>query len=169
MHPFPNPFQTKFFLPLAMISLAIRYRQSRALCEILKVYAQEEKLRRRRRSKSKGSGCLLHQKMFKFLVLEISSPVFSVNINEGKCSKQLFILPISRVIGKEQCLREKNSDAIKEAIISKTVTRSRRLQAKGETCTLQTGKRCYNAINIKRLCACVCAQLTWICLNHNIV
>ena len=29
-----------------------------------------------------------------------------------------------------------------------TVTPSRRLQAKGEMCTLQTGKLCYNAINI---------------------
>ena len=50
-------------------------------------YAQEEKLRLGRRSKSKGSGCMLHQKMFKFRVSEISSPVFSVKINEGKCSK----------------------------------------------------------------------------------
>ena len=30
----------------------------------------------------------------------------------------------------------------------KTVTSSRRLQAKDEMCTLQSGKRCYNAINI---------------------
>ena len=29
-----------------------------------------------------------------------------------------------------------------------TVTPSRRLQAKGEMCILQTGKLCYNAINI---------------------
>ena len=63
------------------------YKPSRALCEILKVYAREEKLRHRRRSKSKGSGCVLRQKMFKFRISEISSPVFSVNINEGKCSK----------------------------------------------------------------------------------
>ena len=58
-----------------------------ARSEILKVCAREEKLRRRRRSKFKGSGCVLHQKMFKFRVSEISSPVFSVNINEKKCSK----------------------------------------------------------------------------------
>ena len=51
----------------------------------------------------------------------------------------------------------------------KTVKVSRRLQAKGETCTLQTGKLCYNAINIKRSCACVCTSLTSIYLNHNIV
>ena len=30
----------------------------------------------------------------------------------------------------------------------KTVTPSRKLHAKGEMCTLQTGKLCYNAINI---------------------
>ena len=30
----------------------------------------------------------------------------------------------------------------------KTVTTSGTLQAKGEMCTLQTGKLCYNAINI---------------------
>ena len=38
----------------------------------------------------------------------------------------------------------------------KTVTPSRRLQAKGEMCTLQTGKLCYNAINIsyvRNLCS----------------
>ena len=58
-----------------------------ARSEILKVCARKEKLRRRRRSKFKGSGCVLHQKMFKFRVSEISSPVFSVNINEKKCSK----------------------------------------------------------------------------------
>ena len=58
-----------------------------ARSEILKVCAREEKLRRRRRSKFKGSGCVLHQKMFKFRVSEISSPVFSVNMNERKCSK----------------------------------------------------------------------------------
>ena len=58
-----------------------------ARSEILKVCTREEKLRRRRRSKFKGSGCVLHQKMFKFRVSEISSPVFSVNINEKKCSK----------------------------------------------------------------------------------
>ena len=36
----------------------------------------------------------------------------------------------------------------------KTVTPSRRLQAKGETCSLQTGKLCYNA-NLTSLCLCM--------------
>ena len=43
----------------------------------------------------------------------------------------------------------------------KTGTPLRTLQAKGEMCTLKTGKRCYNVINIYQLrpCACVCAEL----------
>ena len=38
----------------------------------------------------------------------------------------------------------------------KTVTPSRRLQAKGEMCTLQTGKLCYNAININYVIVLIC-------------
>ena len=43
----------------------------------------------------------------------------------------------------------------------KTGTPSRTLQAKGEMCTLKTGKLCYNVIKIYQLrpCACVCAEL----------
>ena len=33
---------------------------------------------------------------------------------------------------------------------------SRRLQAKGEMCTLQTGKLCYNAININYVLVLIC-------------
>ena len=51
---------------------------------------------------------------------------------------------ISSVIGKVQCLRQKR------------VTPSRRLQAKGEMCTLQTGKLCYNAININHVLVLIC-------------
>ena len=52
----------------------------------------------------------------------------------------MLILPISNAIGKVQCLWPKrvNSDVMKEIT-----------QAKGETSILQTGKLCYNAINIK--------------------
>ena len=38
----------------------------------------------------------------------------------------------------------------------KTVTPSRRFQAKGEMCTLQTGKLCYNAININYVLVLIC-------------
>ena len=38
----------------------------------------------------------------------------------------------------------------------KTVTSSRMLQAKGEMCTLQTGKLCYNAININYVLVFIC-------------
>ena len=44
----------------------------------------------------------------------------------------------------------------------KTIMPSNRLPEKGETSTLQTGKLCYNAININSLvlvCVCVCAEL----------
>ena len=50
----------------------------------------------------------------------------------------MFILPISGVIGKVQTVYGKG----------KTVTPSRTLQTKSEMCTLQTGKLCYDAINI---------------------
>ena len=41
---------------------------------------------------------------------------------------------------------------------SKTVTPSRTLQAKGEMCTLQTGKLCCNAININYVLVLVYVQ-----------
>ena len=40
----------------------------------------------------------------------------------------------------------------------KTVTPSKALQAKGEMCTLQTGKLCYNAININYVLVLVYVQ-----------
>ena len=40
----------------------------------------------------------------------------------------------------------------------KTVTPSRTLQAKGEMCTLQTGKLCYNAIDINYILVLVYMQ-----------
>ena len=40
----------------------------------------------------------------------------------------------------------------------KTVTPTRTLQAKGEMCTLQTGKLCYNAININYVLVLVYVQ-----------
>ena len=36
------------------------------------------------------------------------------------------------------------------------MTPSRSLQAKGEMCTLQTGKLCYNAININYVLVLIC-------------
>ena len=39
-----------------------------------------------------------------------------------------------------------------------TVTPTRTLQAKGEMCTLQTGKLCYNAININYVLVLVYVQ-----------
>ena len=47
------------------------------------------------------------------------------------------MLPTSSINGKVECKRKKG----------KTVMPSRRLQAKGETVTLQRGKLSYNAIN----------------------
>ena len=41
---------------------------------------------------------------------------------------------------------------------AKTVMPSRRLQAKGEMCTLQTGKLCCNAININKVLVPVYVQ-----------
>ena len=38
-----------------------------------------------------------------------------------------------------------------------TVTPSRGLQAKGEVCTLQTGKLCYNVININYVLVFICS------------
>ena len=40
----------------------------------------------------------------------------------------------------------------------KTVTPTRTLQAKGEMCTLQTGKLCYNAMNINYVLVLVYVQ-----------
>ena len=54
----------------------------------------------------------------------------------------MFILPIFSVIGKSRySVQQREKKA-------KTVTLSTRLQAKGEMCTLQMGKPCYNATNI---------------------
>ena len=53
-------------------------------------------------------------------------------------------IAISSVIGKVQCLRQKR------------VTPSRGLRAKGEMCTLQTGKLCNNAININYVPVLIC-------------
>ena len=87
--------------------------------KLLKVYARKEKVDHRRRPKLWGLGASFPRE-------------FSVDEFEGKCNSQLFILTISIVICKVQCLREKkkeyNSDAIKE------------VHAKDETSTLQTGK-----------------------------
>ena len=67
---------------------------------------------------------------------------FSVNKDEGKCSNKLlnnnyFTHLRYRLFPAK---KGKKSNAIK--------TPSRKLQAKGELCTTQTGKLCYNAINI---------------------
>ena len=71
-------------------------------------YAQEEKLRLGRRSKSKGSGYMLHQKILKFRVSEISSPVFSVKMQkENAVNSCLFYPSLVLSVGKVQCLREK--------------------------------------------------------------
>ena len=54
----------------------------------------------------------------------------------------------------------------------KTVTPSRRLQAKGGMCTLQTGKLCYNAINInyvRNLCSYAELQENSISLSWSFV
>ena len=59
----------------------------------------------------------------------------------------MFILPIPSVIAEVYCLRQKNG---------KKGTPSRRLQAKGEMCTLQTGKLCHNAINIDYVLVLIC-------------
>ena len=57
----------------------------------------------------------------------------SVNKNEGKCNSYLFTLLLSSVICKVHCLPRENK--------GKTMTPLKRLQAKGETSTLQTGKK----------------------------
>ena len=58
---------------------------------------------------------------------------FSANKYEGKCNSYLFSLPISSAICKVQCLPRENK--------GKTITPLKRLNAKGETSTLQTGKK----------------------------
>ena len=57
----------------------------------------------------------------------------SVNQYEGKCNSYLFSLPLSSVICKVQCLPRENK--------GKTMTPLKRLNAKGETSTLQTGQK----------------------------
>ena len=102
--------------------------------EFLGVCAREEKSERRRRSK-----------------LVSCSPSFlnfqgalSVNKYEGKCSFSFFFYSISGVSSARYNLYGKKR---------KTVTTSRKLQAKGDTSSLQTGKQLTLSIS---LCLYMC-------------
>ena len=83
------------------------------------------------------------------------SPAFSAgHFQKIKTKKNavincLFYPSISSVVGKVRTVYGKKG---------KTVTPSRRLQAKGEMCTLQTSKLCYNAININYVLVLVYVQ-----------
>ena len=69
---------------------------------------------------------------------------FSVNKYEGKCSFSFFFYSISGVRSARYNLYGKKG---------KTVTTSRKLQAKGDTSSLQTGKQLTLSIS---LCLCMC-------------
>ena len=65
------------------------------------MYVHLSRIKRRRRSKlGECRGEPTNQKMFKCRVVEMPSPTVSINKSKGKCSRQLFILPICRVLGK---------------------------------------------------------------------
>ena len=97
--------------------------------EFLGVCAREEKSERQRRSKlvSCSPSFLNFQR------------AFSVNKYEGKCSFSFLFYSISGVRSARYNLYGKKG---------KTVTPSRKLQAKGDTSSLQTGNNRNNAINI---------------------
>ena len=102
--------------------------------EFLGVCAREEKSERRRRSK-------LVSCTPSFLNFQ---GAFSVNKYEGKCSFSFFFYFISGVRSARYNLYGKKG---------KTVTTSRKLQAKGDTSSLQTGKQLTLSIS---LCLCMC-------------
>ena len=101
----------------------------------LGVCAREEKSERQRRSKLVSSSP-------SFLNFQRA---FSVNKYERECSFSFFFYSISGVRSARYNLYEKKG---------KTVTPSRKLRAKGDTSSLQTGKQLY-----QYPCACACAEL----------
>ena len=103
--------------------------------EFLGVCAREDKSERQRRSKlvSCSPSFLNFQR------------AFSVNKYERKCSFSFFFYSISGVRSARYNLYGKKG---------KTVTPSRKLRAKGDTSSLQTGKQRY-----QYPCACACAEL----------
>ena len=103
--------------------------------EFLGVCAREDKSERQRRSKLVSSSP-------SFLNFQRA---FSVNKYERKCSFSFFFYSISGVRSARYNLYGKKG---------KTVTTSRKLQAKGDTSSLQTGKQRY-----QYPCACACAEL----------
>ena len=103
--------------------------------EFLGVCAREDKSERQRRSKLVSSSP-------SFLNFQRA---FSVNKYERKCSFSFFFYSISGVRSARYNLYRKKG---------KTVTPSRKLRAKGDTSSLQTGKQRY-----QYPCACACAEL----------
>ena len=103
--------------------------------EFLGVCAREDKSERQRRSKLVSSSP-------SFLNFQ---GAFSVNKYERKCSFSFFSYSISGVRSARYNLYGKKG---------KTVTPSRKLRAKGDTSSLQTGKQRY-----QYPCACACAEL----------
>ena len=103
--------------------------------EFLGVCAREDKSERQRRSKLVSSSP-------SFLNFQ---GAFSVNKYERKCSFSFFFYSISGVRSARYNLYGKKG---------KTVTPSRKLRAKGDTSSLQTGKQRY-----QYPCACACAEL----------
>ena len=89
---------------------------------------------------SRGPGGILPWEIFQFRVSEILFPAFSAVVS--------FLFNPSLVLSVRYNIYGKNG---------KTMTPSNSLPGKGETSTLQTGKLCYNAININSLVlVCVC-------------
>ena len=103
--------------------------------EFLGVCAREDKSERQRRSKLVSSSP-------SFLNFQRA---FSVNKYARKCSFSFFFYSISGVRSARYNLYGKKG---------KTVTPSRKLRAKGDTSSLQTGKQRY-----QYPCACACAEL----------
>ena len=103
--------------------------------EFLGVCAREDNSERQRRSKLVSSSP-------SFLNFQRA---FSVNKYERKCSFSFFFYSISGVRSARYNLYGKKG---------KTVTPPRKLRAKGDTSSLQTGKQRY-----QYPCACACAEL----------
>ena len=103
--------------------------------EFLGVCAREDKSERQRRSQLVSSSP-------SFLNFQ---GAFSVNKYERKCSFSFFFYSISGVRSARYNLYGRKG---------KTVTPSRKLRAKGDTSSLQTGKQRY-----QYPCACACAEL----------
>ena len=117
--------------------------------------ARRGKVRAPKAPQPSGSlGACSPQVMFKFGVSEIPSLAFSaghflLNKDEGKYINSRLFYPSLVLSVKYRLVTAKKG---------KTVTPSRTLQVKGEMCIFQTGRLCYNAININYVLLLVYVQ-----------